>query len=108
MENETEYVRRLQEVDDRSRRNEGRIKKLEADQKALLELTSSVRELANEQGHVKQDLAEIKEDVKGLAARQALGQHCEHAAGGSGGGLCRLAHQRRRDVREEREHEQGY
>ncbi len=69
MDNETEYVRRLQEVDDRSRRNEGRIKKLEADQKALLELTSSVRELANEQGHVKQDLAEIKEDVKGLAAR---------------------------------------
>lgn len=42
MDNETEYVRRLQEVDDRSRRNEG---------------------------HVKQDLAEIKEDVKGLAAR---------------------------------------
>lgn len=37
MENETEYVRRLQEVDDRSRRNEGRIKKLEADQKALLD-----------------------------------------------------------------------
>ena len=69
MDNETEYVRRLQEVDDRSQRNEGRIKKLEADQKALLELTSSVRELANEQGHVKQDLAEIKEDVKGLAAR---------------------------------------
>ena len=69
MDNETEYVRRLQMVDDRSQRNEGRIKKLEADQKALLELTSSVRELANEQGHVKQDLAEIKEDVKGLAAR---------------------------------------
>ena len=54
MDNETEHVRRLQEVDDRSQRNEGRIKKLEADQKALLELTSSVRELANEQWHVKQ------------------------------------------------------
>ena len=66
MDNETEYVRRLQEVDDRSRRNEGRIKKLEADQKALLELTSSVRELANEQGNLKDDIGEIKADVKAL------------------------------------------
>ena len=60
MDNETEYVRRLQEVDDRSRRNEGRIKKLEADQKALLELTSSVRELANEQGHVFQSSRSLR------------------------------------------------
>lgn len=68
MDDNTSLAIQLQKVDDRSERNEGRIKKLEADQKALLELTSSVRELANEQGHVKQDLAEIKEDVKGLAA----------------------------------------
>ena len=69
MDDNTNLAIQLQKVDDRSQRNEGRIKKLEADQKTLLELTSSVRELANEQGHVKQDLAEIKEDVKGLADR---------------------------------------
>ena len=68
MDDNTNLAIQLQKVDDRSERNEGRIKKLEADQKALLELTSSVRELANEQGHVKKDLEEIKEDVKGLAA----------------------------------------
>ena len=72
MDDNTNLAIQLQKVDDRSQRNEGRIKKLEADQKALLELTSSVRELANEQGHVKQDLAEIKEDVKGLAATLLL------------------------------------
>ena len=69
MDDNTNLSIQLQKVNDRSQRNELRIKKLEADQKALLELTSSVRELANEQGHVKKDLEEIKEDVKGLAAR---------------------------------------
>ena len=69
MDDNTSLAIQLQKVDDRSERNEGRIKTLEAGQKALLELTSSVRELANEQGHVKKDLEEIKEDVKGLAAR---------------------------------------
>ena len=58
MDDNTNLAIQLQKVDDRSERTEGRIKKLEADQKALLALTSSVRELANEQGH-----------VKGLAAR---------------------------------------
>ena len=69
MDDNTSLAIQLQKVDDRSERNEGRIETLEAGQKALLELTSSVRELANEQGHVKKDLEEIKEDVKGLAAR---------------------------------------
>ena len=69
MDDNTNLAIQLQKVDDRSERNEGRIKTLEAGQKALLELTPSVRELANEQGHVKKDLEEIKEDVKGLAAR---------------------------------------
>lgn len=57
---------KLQETADRSLRNEGRIKKLEQDQKALLDLTSSVRELANEQGNMKDDIGEIKADVKAL------------------------------------------
>ena len=41
MDDNTNLAIQLQKVDDRSQRNEGRIKKLEADQKALLELTSS-------------------------------------------------------------------
>lgn len=57
---------KLQETADRSLRNEGRIKKLEQDQKALLDLTASVRELANEQGNLKDDISEIKADVKAL------------------------------------------
>lgn len=57
---------KLQETADRSLRNEGRIKKLEQDQKALLDLTASVRELANEQGNMKDDIGEIKADVKAL------------------------------------------
>lgn len=61
-----EIAVKLQKTDDRSLRNEGRIKKLEQDQKALLDLTASVRELANEQGNMKDDIGEIKADVKAL------------------------------------------
>lgn len=60
---------KLQEVADRSKRNEGRIKKLEENQQALNELALSVRELATEQGNMKDDLVEIKADVKGMAAK---------------------------------------
>lgn len=56
----------IQEVKDRSIRNEGRIKKLEKDQEALNDLALSVKELATDQAHVKGDLAEIKQDVKTL------------------------------------------
>lgn len=61
-----EIAVKLQETTDRSLRNEGRIKKMEQDQKALLDLTASVRELANEQGNMKDDIGEIKADVKAL------------------------------------------
>ena len=40
------------QTEDRSLRNEGRIKKLETDQKALMELTVSVRELAADQANM--------------------------------------------------------
>lgn len=59
----------LQEVKDRSLRNEGRIKKLEENQQALNDLALSVRELATDQDNMKNDITEIKTDVKGLAAR---------------------------------------
>ena len=67
MDSETMVVK-LQETTDRSLRNEGRIKKLEQDQKALLDLTGSVRTLANEQGNMKDDIKEIKTDVKALTS----------------------------------------
>lgn len=57
---------RLQEVADRSLRNETRIEKLETNQKALSELALSVQELATNQGNMKEDLTEIKSDVKAL------------------------------------------
>ena len=45
-----------------------RMDDVEKDQKALNELTASVRELAADQGNMKEDIREIKTDVKGLTA----------------------------------------
>lgn len=61
----------LQEVKDRSLRNEGRIKKLEENQQALNDLALSVRELATDQDNMKNDITEIKTDVKALTAKPA-------------------------------------
>ena len=61
----------LQEVKDRSLRNEGRIKKLEENQQARNDLARSVRELATEQDNMKNDITEIKTDVKVLTAKPA-------------------------------------
>lgn len=61
----------LQEVKDRSLRNEGRIKKLEETQQALNDLALSVRELATDQDNMKNDIIEIKTDVKALTAKPA-------------------------------------
>ena len=62
---------KLQEVADRSLRNEGRIKKLEENQQALNDLALSVRELATDQDNMKNDITEIKTDVKVLTAKPA-------------------------------------
>lgn len=59
------------QTEDRSLRNEGRIKKLETDQKALMELTASVRELAADQANMKKDIGEIKTDVRALTDKPA-------------------------------------
>ena len=45
-----------------------RMDDVEKDQKALNELTVSVRELAADQGNMKEDIREIKTDVKGLTS----------------------------------------
>ena len=57
---------KLQETTDRSVRNESRIEKLETDQKALSELALSVQELATNQVNMKDDLTQIKKDVRSL------------------------------------------
>jgi hypothetical protein len=59
---------KLQEVKDRSLRNEGRIKQLEVDQRALNELALSVKELATDQTNMKEDIGEIKANVRSLTA----------------------------------------
>ena len=59
---------KLQETTDRSLRNESRIEKLETDQKALSELALSVQELATNQVNMKDDLTQIKKDVRSLIA----------------------------------------
>ena len=65
---ETDLAIKLQKVDDRSQRNEGRIKKLEENQTALNELALSVKELATDQANMKKDIIEIKTDVKALTS----------------------------------------
>ena len=57
---------KLQETTDRSLRNEKRIEKLETEQKALSELALSVQELATNQVNMKDDLTQIKKDVRSL------------------------------------------
>lgn len=59
------------QTEDRSVRNEGRIKQLEEDQKALMDLTTSVRELAVDQANMKKDIGEIKTDVRALTDKPA-------------------------------------
>lgn len=61
-----ELAIKLQETTDRSLRNETRIEKLETEQKALSELALSVQELATNQVNMKDDLKEIKKDVRSL------------------------------------------
>ena len=57
---------KLQETTDRSLRNESRIEKLETEQKELSELALSVQELATNQVNMKDDLTQIKKDVRSL------------------------------------------
>ena len=61
-----ELAIKLQETTDRSLRNEARIEKLETEQKALSELALSVQELATNQVNMKDDLTQIKKDVRSL------------------------------------------
>ena len=48
-----------------------RMAAVEGNQKALADLTGSVRELTIEQGHLKSDVGEIKTDVKAMLDKPA-------------------------------------
>lgn len=56
----------LAETDARCKSNTHRIDELAKDQKALTELTTSVKVLATEQGAMKTDIGEIKTNLKTL------------------------------------------
>lgn len=69
MENEHDYSAAIAELTQRSKSNTHRLDKLEQRQDALDKLVTSVEVLATRQETVEGDVKEIKEDVKGLAAR---------------------------------------
>lgn len=57
---------RLTEVEDRSKSNTKRLDEVEKRQDNLDSLVASVAVMAKEQEHIKSDVTEIKEDVKGI------------------------------------------
>lgn len=60
-------------IDARCRSNSHRIEELESSQQAVTELALSVRAMATEQSNMKEDLGEVKSDVKLLT--QKAGKH---------------------------------
>ena len=68
-EHELEFAERLTQVEGKAERNEGRIKKLEAETGTLQSLAASVSTLAVREERMESDVKEIKADVKSLAAK---------------------------------------
>lgn len=60
---------KLAEVDSRSHSNTHRIDALENDQKTTMELALSMKAMATEQWNMKEDLGEVKADVKTLTEK---------------------------------------
>ncbi len=69
MEQIVDLTTKLTEVDARARSNSHRIGDLESRQEAITELALSVREMATEQNTMKDDIAEVKADVKSLTLK---------------------------------------
>ena len=59
---------KIAEIDSRSKSNTHRIDDLEADNKALRQLATSVEVLATKQEAIEANVSEIKDDVKSLKA----------------------------------------
>ena len=62
---------RLTETEQRARGNTRRIERLEARQDETDKLVAAMASLRSEQSYIKQDVAEIKDDVKQLALKPA-------------------------------------
>lgn len=67
--NDTEFAAKLAEVEQRGKSNTRRLDKVEERQNNLDALVTSVATLATEQEHIKEDVTEIKCDVKTLTAK---------------------------------------
>ena len=65
---EDEIRAKIAEIDARSKSNTHRINDLEADNKALHQLATSVEVLATKQEAIEANVSEIKDDVKSLKA----------------------------------------
>lgn len=64
-----EQIRMLTEVDQRSRSNTHRIDQIQDKLEDYGEMVSTIKVLANEQGHIKDDVSSIKKTVTGLAEK---------------------------------------
>lgn len=64
-----EYGRRLTAVEERSKSNTHRIDELYKKQEEMSETIKTVAVMASEQTHIKEDVSEIKSDVKKLMGR---------------------------------------
>ena len=64
-----EQIRMLTEVDQRSRSNTHRIDQMQDKLEDYGEMVSTIKVLANEQGHIKDDVSEIKKTVTGIAEK---------------------------------------
>lgn len=66
-----ELAVKLEAVDQRSKSNSHRLDRMQARQDDLDKLVQSVTALATEQEHIKEDVTEIKADVKSLTEKPA-------------------------------------
>lgn len=63
-----EIIRTLAETESRSKSNTHRLDAVEKDQKAISQLASSVAVMANEQAHMRGDIATTATDVRAVKA----------------------------------------
>lgn len=68
---EVAFEGRMTVVEQRSKSNTHQIEEIKKRQDNLDDLVKSVAELANEQGHIKEDVSEIKSNVKTLTDKPA-------------------------------------
>ncbi|MDD3002072.1 MAG: hypothetical protein PHF29_09995 [Candidatus Riflebacteria bacterium] len=67
--NQDEMAEKLVEVDARSKSNKHRLDKVEERQDNLEQLTNAFTKMETEQSYIKEDVSEIKADVKTLAEK---------------------------------------